>query len=695
MKSYTGAFKRTGIQTKFSTEAISTACFLLRYFTPFRPVAGEEAKAESMAMKSTATLFCTALVWTFLPGLVLAETPSPLPEMAKAQKQAEQRQMMQRMQKKKAAAEAARIPTTTSIYDPSGGEMGRNMRRFDQPLCMNWRGGPKGTLVPSDRTPPAVPPMPGMHGMVGLGFSGACDRGEAFLSFSNRGENAFVRGMVYSENKSGYTAPDGDFVETSSDRLAYSFGAGVFRPDGSFLSLDLRRMERDKVRFAGAPIDTTNLDVSRADLAGKLVFDTGVFNQLRFSARLMDIDKTNDNFTYRTPPMQVEVQVERKTTDIGVALDGGGGGFKWTLGVGYASDERDATRYMGPALVSQSPNFADASVAITSLNADGTWALSPDRRVKAGMRIDYVDASLGGMDRTVAMPTPTPRQVFGATYGYTGSGRESETNISGSVRFEQDMADKMGMFFVGLSREVRSANPRERYFTSISGAPFNMWIGNPGLKAEKHYMLEAGAGWKGGPWELAGRVYTDHVDDFILWDRARGQAGVVATDNRNIFRNVDALIGGIEGSVKYKIGNGFWTGADIWLTRGENLTDDRPIGQIPPAEAALKLGWANKKFSVETRLRLVSKSTRLDDNYLTGSGVDGNGMGGALGGGYGLVDVLATWKPRPNMMVNMGIENLLDKSYTPLIERDDIYNPGRFNPTGSGRSLWVSATFKF
>lgn len=643
----------------------------------------------------TARLLGSALLIAVLPGQALAETPvapvqaSSATQMA-AQKQAKKHQMMMQMMRRQKAAAAARIPTTTAIYDPAGGNNGRNLVRYDQPLCLNWRGGPKGTLLPSNMTPPVVP-MPGMHGVIGIGYSSACDRGEALLSFSNRGANAFVRGMIYSEAKGGYTAPDGGSVQTSSDRLGFSVGGGFFRSDGSFLSLDLRRMQRDKIRYAGASVDTRQLDVSRLDAAGKYVFDGGAFNQLRFNAKIIEIDRINDNFTYRTPaPQPLEVYVNRKTTDIGVALDGGGGAFKWTFGAHYAADERDATRYMGPLLVSQSPNFADAKVAVTSLTADGTWALAKDRRIKAGLQLDFVDASLGGMDRSVAMPTPTPRQVYMATYGYTGNGTVSETNIGGSLRFERDLGAKKGLFFVGLSREIRTADPRERYFTSIVGMPAAMWIGNPNLKPEKHHMLEIGAGRKIGAWQLAGRAYVDHVDDFILWDRARGQAGVAAADGRNIFRNVDAFIGGVEASAKYKFGNGFWAGGDIWLTHGENLTDNRAIGQIPAAEAALKLGWANDNFSVQSRLRLVSASSRVDDSVATGSGVDGAGLSG-----YGLLDVSATWKPKPNVAINFGIENLLDKTYTPLIERSDIASPTMVSTTGGGRSVWVNATFKF
>ena len=187
----------------------------------------------------SAIILGSVLLAALLPGQIAAQSPSTpadaaVAEKRAAQKRAKQRQMMMQRQK---AAEAARIPTTTAIYDPVGRDTGRNLQRFDQPLCINWRGGPKGTLLPSNMKPPAIP-MPGNHGVIGLGYSSACDRGEALLSFSNRGENAFVRSTIYSENKGGYTAPDGSSVETSSNRLGFSVGGGVFRPDGSFLSLD-------------------------------------------------------------------------------------------------------------------------------------------------------------------------------------------------------------------------------------------------------------------------------------------------------------------------------------------------------------------------------------------------------------------------------------------------------------------------
>lgn len=650
-------------------------------------------------MKKITTLMGTAMLCAFLPGQVVAEAHMGGQNMTSAQKMAAQkakkRQMMMQMMKKMKAAEAARIPATRAIYDPAGGEMGRNLQRFNQPYCLNWRGGPKGTLLPADMKAPDVPPMPGMHGIIGAGYNSACGGSHALLAFSNKGKGAFVRGMLYLENNGGYSTPlAGPDIANDNDRLAYSIGAGVFRPDGSFLSFDIRSMRRNEVRYPGLPaplprrISTSNLDVLRYDLKGKYVLDGGMIRQVRFSANSTEIDKLNDNHTYGAGlPFPVEVRVNRKVTNVNLDLDGGHGAFKWTIGAGFTSDNRDAGRFArpGPVWMQNSPNFADATVETKSLKASGVWALDQNRRIKGAIQVDFVDADLGRMMTPVAGVTPA--MMFNATYG-PGSAvaSSSETNLNASLRFEKDFASQKGRFFAGLSRTVRTANPRERYFVLTHPMAAASWVGNPNLAPEKHHMLEVGAGWKGGPWELAGRAYVDHVEDFILWDRIRpGNAFA----GRNIFRNVDALITGVEATAKYKFGGGFWAGADIWLTRGQNTTDNRAIGQIPPAEAALRLGWANQKFSIETRLRLVAEQTRRDASPAFGSGVD------STTSGYGVLDISGTWKPKPNMAISFGIENVLDKAYTGHIERKDIAFPGYANPVAPGRSIWVKATMRF
>jgi iron complex outermembrane receptor protein len=602
------------------------------------------------------------------------------------------------------------LPTTTPIYDPLGGPDVRNLPRTDIAQCSMWFGGPAGLLLPAGVQPPAVP-MAGVHGQIGAGWNSACGALYGIAQGSIFRDGAFARAMVYGERMGSYTAPDGTRVAFGHERRIYSAGAGVARPDGSFLSLDVTRAEKRGTLYGGSQIDSRYFDATSVQVRGARMLDHPFLRAVRFSASYTDFDRLNDNFTYRTLSGAATLaRFDRKQLNADAAIDGASGRLAWTFGLFLRSDQRDATRYQGPTLAAQSPVIAGGRVTTYGASLDGRYDLGGGRRLLAGVRLDLVSAGLGGIDETGYVTpgygaTPTARQLFTATYGYTGDGSASEANIGGSLRFEQDFA-RDGRIFAGVRRVVRTADPRERYFISFtppSGGALNpgpihrTWIGNPGLRPEQHHLAETGFGWRSGGWELAARAYGDRVTDFILWDRARGQTGVLRADDVNIFRNVDAMIAGVEAKLRYRFANGIWLGADGWLIYGQNLTDDRPIAQIPAAEAQFRAGWISPLLEVETRLRLVATQDRVDGNFRTGSGSDGTGLVGSeqRTPGFATVDAALTWKPRPNVRLTVGVENIFNTAYREHIERSDIDDPFTSTPTATGRSFYMRGLVRF
>jgi iron complex outermembrane receptor protein len=641
-------------------------------------------------------------VWTHRAALIaaaaLTASPAvakgPMPPAAPAQ-----------------AAPKPPLPATTPLYDPLGGPDQRNPLRSDLAQCSLWQGGPAGTLVPPGMMPPPVPPQ-GFHGLTAAGGAGACGRIEGLARASAMAQGVFVRGLMYGERAGNYRAPSGERVAYGYERLVYSGGLGFVRPDGSFLALDVTRADKRDVPYAGAGIDTRFFNATTLALNGRLALGSNTLKAIRLNASWTDFDRENDNFRQRPLVGAATLaRFDRKLGQATLALDGATGPLNWTLAGHWRYDRRDATRFQGPLLAAQSPIIADGEVAQYGLSLDGTYAFSPAARLLAGVRLDLVQARLGRIDRPGLVtpgfgPTPTPRQVFRETYGYMGSGDADEANLGASLRFEQDIDAGQGRWFVGAKRVVRTADPRERYFVSFTppmGQPLNpgpihrTWIGNPALKPEQHHLAEIGLGWRKGPWELAARAYADHVTDFILWDRARGQVGVTRADTVNIFRNVEAFIGGVEGKARYRFENGLWLGLDGWLTYGQNLTDNRPIAQIPAAEAHLWAGWTHGPFELSGRLRMVATQARVDANFRTGSGVDGPGLPTTSQrlAGFATLDAQLTWRPRPNASVTVGVENILDRRYRELIERTDIDDPFTVNPRAAGRSVYARAAFQF
>jgi outer membrane receptor protein involved in Fe transport len=106
------------------------------------------------------------------------------------------------------------------------------------------------------------------------------------------------------------------------------------------------------------------------------------------------------------------------------------------------------------------------------------------------------------------------------------------------------------------------------------------------------------------------------------------------------------------------------------------------------------MGYNAPAWGIEGRVRAIDRQYRLDNYFRTGSGVDDIGLGGT-GRGFALVDVMATWRPLPNVTLQAGIENLLDKAYTEHIERTDIDDRFLVNQLAAGRSLVLRGVTRF
>jgi iron complex outermembrane receptor protein len=598
-----------------------------------------------------------------------------------------------------------------AIYDPTGGPAMRNAWRGDIASCSQWWGGPAGTILPPGFMPPEAPPE-GIHGLAGFNYSSSCHLIEGLASASVRTQGFFARATVYGEDVGDWRDGHGHDQHNGFEKRNASAGVGFTAPDGTLLSFDYARADRHKTLYGGALLDTRFFDADVFSARARIPLMAGALKAIDMSAKATLFERENDNFSYR--PLVGAATLAHFSRDLiegRAAAHFAQPGLAYSLGADMKDDQRDATRYQGispAALAGQSRVQPDARVTEIGAFGDLKAELNPSLRLLAGIRLSVASAKAGDLDATGLITpgfgaTPTPRSLFLQYYGISGEGESSEANVGGKLRLEQDLGSKAGTAYAGISRQIRVADPVERYFVSFTppaGADLNpgpvhrTWIGNPGLDAEKHHIAEAGLGWQQGGWTLAGRIFVDHADDFILWDRARGQPGILVSNNASVFRNVDALIGGASARVGYRWTSGFFARVDTYLTYGENLTDDRPIGQIPPLEVITTVGYDTPAWGIEGRVRAVARQDRLDNQFRTGSGVDGNGLGGE-GAGFAVVDLMATWRPLPNTTVQVGIENLFDKAYTEHIERNDIDDPFLINQPAAGRSLVLRGLTRF
>ncbi len=93
----------------------------------------------------------------------------------------------------------------------------------------------------------------------------------------------------------------------------------------------------------------------------------------------------------------------------------------------------------------------------------------------------------------------------------------------------------------------------------------------------------------------------------------------------------------------------------------------------------------------------LATQDRVDGNFRTGSGSDGTGLVGSeqRTPGFATVDAALTWKPRPNVRLTVGVENIFNTAYREHIERSDIDDPFTSTPTATGRSFYMRGLVRF
>jgi len=567
-------------------------------------------------------------------------------------------------------------------------------------------GGTGGTVEFKRKTPRFSEEEP-YRGRASAGYRSNSDTTQLAADVAGGTSQLFARGLLSYADAGNYRDGDGNTVRSAYNTRS---GAAIFgwTPD------DMTRVEgsvegiREKdTLYAGAGMDSPKSDndiyrlsFSKRGMSGPLFSVSGdIYGS--------QVDHVMDNYSLRplTGPMAMKMRAPSTSDSWGGRLSGevaGSNGWIWTFGADYLKNDREADRFAGPGMGGtptklQSILWPGVDNRSGGLFAEVRLPVSADDRLKAGLRYDRATADASRADQQAAPigGASSPNDLYRQYYGLTAK-KISDNLVSGFLRYEHKLgADRL--LFGNLSRSMRVADANERFIASNAapdpaGTFSKRWVGNPGIDPEEHLQAELGVSWDGGPWGFGASVFYDHVNDYILRDRAHGQSGILRDDDATIYRNVTARLWGAELEGDYALAEGWTTRLALAYVSARNTSDDRWIAQIPPLNGTLGIEYRTGRWRAGGNLLFSARQTRVDDDPATGSGLDPGETPG-----WGVVDLYGQLRLGRHTDLDLGVSNVFDRYYAYHVNRANVdpFNPDAVRVPEPGRAAWVRLTARF
>jgi iron complex outermembrane receptor protein len=269
-----------------------------------------------------------------------------------------------------------------------------------------------------------------------------------------------------------------------------------------------------------------------------------------------------------------------------------------------------------------------------------------------------------------------------------GDADRSKALTSAFARYERDFGD--GSFYIGLGYTERAPDFWEVNKEGAGETNATSQYVFKSIEPEKTAQLDIGAMAKLGDLEGFVSAFYGKIDDYILiqTNYRKPTRGALT-----IARNIDATTYGGEAGLAYRFFDDFKATASLAYTRGENDTDSRALGQIPPFESRFILDWDNGSWTFGALARFVASQNRYAPN-------EGNIVGQDLGKGesFNVFSINGGYRWGKAASLLFGVDNLLDKTYAEFISKSGASVQGydqTIRVNEPGRVVWAQARFSF
>ena len=558
--------------------------------------------------------------------------------------------------------------------------------------------GAVGGVILYERNIPTYSETSWFNAKAGTAYESNGDVGRVFARASAGKGALAIEGWYSLHDANNYS--DGSDKEVRSAFKDRAAGAALtlMGQEGSYLQATYSWNKMEDALFPGAGMDSTLSGGDTVIVKGLLSPESSMIEEVRLAASYADTNHVMNNFALRTNMgMLVESRTTSKTYNAELEMDFQLGGELSTVAANYRSIRNDGTRFSGmmPDMLNQVTGvmWPEIKTRMYGVAFEQTRSILNDVDLTFGLRSDWTKISYNRADEMsgMGMMMVSANMLYQNYYGAM-SGDRSEHLLSGLLKAEWSLENGTTLY-AGLSRSGRTADATERGMAVVMmmGGMNSSWIGNPSLAPEKHTQFEVGFLKSAADWSLGLSAFYSHVDDYILRDSARGQAGILVTaPMADVYRNINAELMGFEAQVSWQISEAFSFHGDAAYTRGKDLDRSAPLAQIPPLQGSFSFNYLRDDFKLNTAMRYAFKQSRVDMNPMMGTGRDPRETPS-----YAVFDVIGYYNLRSNIRLQGGVRNLLDKQYSDHLSRSNLLDATEIQVNEPGRSFYVKLVANF
>ncbi|WP_448211630.1 TonB-dependent receptor [Colwellia sp. MEBiC06753] len=503
-----------------------------------------------------------------------------------------------------------------------------------------------------------------------------------------------IAGLIYFDSNSAddYQSGDGNTVKpTAYHKTQAGFNSRVKLGQNDY-SLSYHYTDSHDSGTPALPMNITYVYGNKVNLAGQHQVTNGQFNwQLGY----FNSDHEMDNFNLRQ--QNVLANYRRNNTDtenIDFKLHWQSNDELWLAGIdGYQSTHNATITNPNNAMFNV-VNFNNVQDEKNS--AFVQWQPKFDQhQVMLGARVKYISADADEVNHHMAMMNPMIGRLVNQ---FNNSDRhQTDTNFDLMANWRYSLNQAL-QFDVTLGLKQRAPSYQERYLwlpmEATGGlADGNTYVGNAELKAETAKQINLGLAYQGKSLAFSADTYFQQIDDYIQavpnTDMTISMiASMMNSDLVLNFANVEAQLYGVDGEFTYQLNQYWQVHGYASYVRGKRDDINDNLYRITPANAGLTLSYLSDKWQANIVTRVVAKQhdiAKLNREQKTS--------------GYGLLAMSLTYDINAELLVQAGIDNLLDREYVSHLAG---YNRVTSNgyPLMSrlpqeGRNFWLSMNYQF